>query len=31
MGSNTLKKGELLEAAYYILVDVYYCLVPVNK
>jgi len=31
MGSNALKKGELVEAAYYILVDVYYCLVPVNE
>jgi hypothetical protein len=31
MGSDTPKKGELVEAAYYILVDVYYCLVPVNE
>jgi hypothetical protein len=30
-GSNAPKKGELVEAAYYILIDVYYCLVPVNK
>ena len=30
-GCNALKKGELVEAAYYILVDVYYCLVPVNE
>ena len=31
MGSNAPKKGELVEAAYYILVDAYYCLVPVNE
>jgi hypothetical protein len=31
MGSDTPKKGELVEAAYYILVDVYYYLVPVNE
>jgi hypothetical protein len=31
MGSNAPKKGELVEAAYYILVDVYHCLVPVNE
>jgi hypothetical protein len=30
-GSDALKKGELVEAAYYILIDAYYCLVPVNK
>jgi hypothetical protein len=31
MGSDALKKGKLVKAAFYILVDVYYCLVPVNK
>jgi hypothetical protein len=30
-GSDAPKKGELVEAAYYILIDVYYCLVPVNE
>ena len=31
MGSDAPKKEELVEAAYYILVDAYYCLVPVNE
>ena len=30
-GSDAPKKGELVEAAYYILVYVYYYLVPVNE
>jgi hypothetical protein len=30
-GSNTPMKGELVEAGYYILVNIYYCLVPVNE
>jgi hypothetical protein len=30
-GSDTPQKGELVEAGHYILVDVYYCLVPVNE
>ena len=30
-GSDAPKEGELVEAAYYILIDVYYCLVPVSK
>jgi hypothetical protein len=30
-GSNAPKEGELVEAGYYIVVDVYYYLVPVNK
>jgi hypothetical protein len=31
MGSDAPRKGELVEAASYILVDVYHCLVPVNE
>ena len=30
-GSNAPEKGELVEVAYYILINIYYCLVPVNK
>ena len=30
-GSDAPKKKELVEAAYYMLVNVYYCLAPVNN